>query len=585
MATYQAPQREIAFVLHDVLGAGRLSELPGFDEATPETFDSLIGQAAKLIEEKIAPLNASADAQGCRWQDGEVRVPDGMAQAYELYWRSGWVGLAADPDYGGQGLPYTLSKVVEEMLCSANCAFALYPGLTSSCYEAILACGSREQKKLYLPKLATGQWTGTMCMTEPQAGTDLAAVKTKAIPQADGSYRIDGGKIFITSGEHTMAENIVHFVLARLPDSPPSIKGLSTFIVPKFLPGAGGAPGQRNAAHCVSIEHKMGMHGSCTCTMRFDGARGFLVGAPNTGIQNMFVMMNLARIMVGFQGLGLCELATQNALRYALERRQGKAFDDAQTIIHHPDVRRMILTMKAVTEGARVMAYETALHVDLAHHHPDAEVREQAQDWVDLCTPLVKAYCTDMAFELGSLAVQVYGGHGYIRDHGIEQIVRDAKILALYEGTNGVQAMDLVRRKLMLHNGRLPQRFFAAVRAEGCAETPLGFIARPLRQAVDELERATHWLQESYKARPEDAGFAAADYLRAFALTYLGYNWLRMAKAAAASDNVTLRDTKLATAQFFAGRMLPLVPALCAILQQPAAEPMRLEDAALASAA
>lgn len=581
MATYRAPQREIAFVLHDVLNASRLTELPGLQEASADTVNGLIAEAAKLIEEEIAPLNAKADAQGCRWQDGEVRVPDGMAEAYKLFWESGWVGLAAEPDYGGQGLPYTLSKVVEEMLCSANVAFALYPGLTSSCYEAILACGNEEQKKLYLPKLATGQWTGTMCLTEPQAGTDLAAVKTKAIPQDDGTYRLEGGKIFITSGEHTMAENIVHFVLARLPDSPPTIKGLSTFIVPKFLPKTDGTPGRRNALRCVSIEHKMGMHGSCTCAMQFDGATGWMVGAPNTGIQNMFVMMNLARIMVGLQGLGLCELATQNALAYARERKQGKAFDGGETIIHHPDVRRMILTMKAITEGARVMAYETAMYVDTAHRHPDAAVREEAQDWVDLSTPLVKAYCTDMAFELGSLAVQVYGGHGYIRDHGIEQIVRDAKILALYEGTNGIQAMDLVRRKLMLHGGRLPQRFFEKVRAESAGDAPLGFIARPLRQALDELERTTHWLQKSYKEKPEDAGFGAVDYQRAFALTYLGYNWLRMAKAAANGDDESRRCVKMTTARFFAERLLPQVHALCASIRTPAAEMMQLADAEL----
>jgi len=577
MATYQAPLREIGFVLNEVLGVGRLARLPGWEEATPETLSGIFEEAARFIEEQLAPLNKTCDEQGCRWENGEVRVPEGLAEAYRNYWQAGWVGLSNPVEFGGQGLPYLASKVIGEMVCSANVAFELYVGLTQDCFEALLACANDEIKRTYLPKLATGEWTGTMCLTEPQAGSDLAAVKTKATPNTDGTFSLEGAKIFITSGEHSMADNIVHFVLARLPDSPPGVKGLSTFVVPKFLVNRDGTLGARNRVHCTSIEHKMGMHGSCTCSLAFEGARGWMVGAPNTGIQNMFVMMNLARIMVGYQGLGLCELATQNAIRYALERKQGKAFDGGETIVHHPDVRRMLLYMKAITEGARVMAHETALHVDLAHRHPDAAVREQAQDWVELCTPLVKAFCTDSAFELGSLAVQVYGGHGYIREHGIEQIVRDAKILALYEGTNGIQAMDLVRRKLMLHGGRLPQRFFARVRGESTGDAPLGFIAKPLRQALDELEATTHWLQESYKTCPNDAGFGATDFLRAFALTYLGYNWLRMAKAAANHPDAGLRETKLATAQFFATRLLPQVATLCANLRHSSADYMKLD--------
>ncbi len=568
MASYKAPLREIEFVLHEVLNVGQLSALPAFtDMAGRDTVNGVIEEAAKLIEEKIAPLNAKGDAQGCRWENGDVRLPDGYAEAYRLYWEGGWVGLSAASEFGGQGLPYTLSKVVEEMLCSANVGFALYPGLTSSCFEAIDATGSEAQKKTWLPKLGSGEWTGTMCMTEPQAGTDLAAVKTKAIPNGDGSFAIEGGKIFITSGEHRMAENIVHFVLARLPDSPAGIKGLSTFVVPKFLLKADGSPGERNKARCVSIEHKMGMHGSCTCTMSFEGARGWMVGAPNTGIQNMFVMMNLARIMVGLQGLGLCELATQNAIRYARDRRQGKG-----VIVEHPDVRRMLLTMKAITEASRVMAYETAIHIDLAAHHPDAAAREAAQDWVELTTPLVKGFITDSAVDLGSLAIQVYGGHGYIKEHGIEQIARDAKILCLYEGTNGIQAMDLVRRKLMLHNGRLAKRFFERVRAEFGTD-------KPLMSAVNELEATTKWLQESFKTNPDAAGMGAVDFLKAFALTLLGYNWLRMAKAAAKSSDAGFRAAKLATAEFFASRLLPEVHTRCAVVRAPVENLMKLEAA------
>ncbi|MDB5986552.1 MAG: acyl-CoA dehydrogenase [Nevskia sp.] len=576
MASYKAPLREIHFVLDDVLGVGSLAQMPAFAEATPELIGGLIDEAAKLIENQIAPLNASGDAQGCKWDNGEVRVPDGFADAYKLFWQSGWVGLCNDTEYGGQGLPYTLSKVVDEMVCSANVAFALYPGLTVGCFEAILANGSDEQKKTYLPKLGTGEWTGTMCMTEAQAGSDLAAVKTKATPNGDGSFALNGGKIFITSGQHTMADNIIHFVLARLPDSPPGIKGLSTFVVPKFLVNADGSIGARNPVHCVAIEHKMGIHGSCTTSLQFENAKGWMIGAPNTGIQNMFVMMNLARILVGMQGLGLCELATQNAIAYAKDRKQGKAFNGNAAIIDHPDVRRMLLTMKAITEGARVLAYETAMYVDLTHHHPDPGVREEAQDWVELNTPLVKAFCTDSACDLGSLAVQVYGGHGFIREHGVEQIMRDSKILCLYEGTNGIQAMDLVRRKLMLHGGRLPQRFFAKVRSESSGDAPVGFIVKPLREAVEELEKTAAWLQESFKTNPDDAGFGAVDFLRAFSLTYLGYNWLRMAKAASNHGDAAFREAKLNTAQFFAARMLPQVHALCANVRTPATPLMQL---------
>ncbi len=577
MATYTAPVREIQFVLNDVLDVGRLSAIPAFADATPDTLNGLIDEAAKLIEAVIAPLNATGDAEGCKWKDGEVTVPKGFAEAYAQYWQAGWVGIANPPEYGGAGLPFTLGKVIDEMLCSADVAFALYPGLTIGCFEAILAKGSDELKQIYLPKLGTGEWTGTMCITEPQAGSDLAAVKTRATPNGDGSYALDGGKIFITSGEHRLADNIIHFVLARLPDAPMGVKGLSTFVVPKFLVNADGGIGARNPVRCTAIEHKMGIHGSVTCALQFEGAQGWMIGAPNTGIQNMFVMMNLARILVGMQGLGLCELATQNAIAYAKDRKQGKAFNGGDTIVDHPDVRRMLLTMKATTEGARVLAYETGLYVDLAGHHPDAAVREEAADWVELNTPLVKAFCTDSAFDLGSLAIQVYGGHGFIREHGVEQIVRDAKILCLYEGTNGIQAMDLVRRKMMLHNGRLAQRFFAKVRAESTADAPVGFIAKPLREAVDELEKTTQWLQESFRTSPDDAGFGAVDFLRAFCLTYLGFNWLRMAKAATAGGDEIFKQQKLTTAHFFAQRMLPQVHSLCANVRTSAAELMKLD--------
>ena len=577
MASYQAPLREINFVLNDVLDVGQLAKLPGLAEATPDIVGGLIEEGAKLIEEKLAPLNMKADG-GCKWKDGEVTVPEGFKDAYKLFSQGGWMGIANKTEYGGQGLPYTLSKVIEEMMCSANVAFALYPGLTTGCYEAIEACGNDEQRHMYLPKLSSGEWTGTMCITEPQAGSDVGAAKTKAIPQGNGSYLLEGNKIFISSGEHTMADNIIHFVPARLPDSPAGVKGLSTFVVPKFLVNKDGSVGERNAVRCVSIEHKMGLHGSCTCSLAFEGARGWIVGQPNQGIQNMFVMMNLARIMVGYQGLGQCELATQNAIRYAQERKQGKAVNGREEIIEHPDVRRMLLQMKATTEGARVLAYETAMYVDMARHHPDAAMREEAQDWIDLNTPLVKSFCTDSAFDLGSLAIQIYGGHGFIKEHGIEQIARDSKILCLYEGTNGIQAMDLVRRKLMLHGGRLPGRFFVKARAAvTAAGTEYAFIAQPLAKAVDDLETTTKWIQQSYKTTPDDAAFGCVDFQRAFCLAYLGFNWLRMASATAKHSDKNLRDSKLATARYFATRMLPQVAALCGYVRNPAADLMQLD--------
>lgn len=582
MASYQAPLREINFVLNDVLKVGRLAELEVFREATPDTLGGLVEEAAKLIEEKLAPLHAVSDAQGCRLQNGEVTVPDGFAEFWAMYRDAGWIGISQKEEYGGANLPYTLAKVLEEVLCSANVAFALYPGLTQGCFEALEASASDEIKQIYLPKLATGEWSGTMCITEPQAGSDVGAAKTKATPQDDGSFGIDGGKIFITSGEHRMADNIVHFVLARLPDSPPGVKGLSTFVVPKFLVNADGSLGARNGVTTQSIEHKMGINGSVTCVLQFENAKGWIVGHPNQGIQNMFVMMNLARIMVGFQGLGQCELATQNAIRYALDRKQGKAFNGKAEIVEHPDVRRMLLQMKATTEGARVLAYETAMYVDLARHHPDPATREAAQDWVDLNTPLVKAFCTDSAVDLGSLAIQVYGGHGFIKEHGIEQIVRDSKILCLYEGTNGIQAMDLVRRKLMLHNGRLPGRFFDAVKAD-IAGAP-DALAAPLKAALDALESTTRWVQETYKSNPDDAAFGCCDYQRAFALTYLGWNWLRMVRAAEKTGDAAFAKSKRVTAEYFATRMLSQVPALLGNVRESAASMMELESSLLVSA-
>ena len=581
MATYKAPTQDILFVLNDVLNVNELTSIERFADASPDIVNGIVEEAAKVIEEEIAPLNHSGDEIGCKYADGEVDVPPGYVEAYKLFVEGGWVGLANDPQYGGQGLPFTLSKVVGEMVCSANVAFELYIGLTQDCYEAIEASGTDEQKQTYCHKLATGEWTGTMCMTEPQAGSDVGAVKTKAIPQEDGSFAIEGSKIFITSGEHKMADNIVHFVLARLPDSPPGVKGLSTFVVPKYLVSEDGSLGERNPGTAVSIEEKMCMHGSVTCTMAFDGAKGWIVGQPNQGIQNMFVMMNLARIMVGFQGLGQCELATQNAINYAKERVQGKTMNGGASIADHPDVRRTLMHMKSITEGGRVLAYDISKHMDLSNHHPDEAVREASQDWVELLTPIHKAFLTDSGVELASMAIQVYGGHGYISEHGIEQIARDAKICCLYEGTNGIQAMDLARRKLLMHNGRLPQRFFDAVDAAiAGADADLAWLTAPLAKAVAELKATTSWMQESFKGDPSDAGSGAVDYLRAFSLTLLGYNWLRSVQAVA-GRNDDFAEAKVATARFFVARLLPEVASRCEVAKAGSESVMSLSVEAL----
>ncbi|MGQ0622992.1 MAG: acyl-CoA dehydrogenase family protein [Panacagrimonas sp.] len=579
MASYQAPLQEIRFVLDEILQIGRLVDVPAFAELGGDTIHGAIEEAAKLMEEQLAPLHRASD-QGCTWDNGEVRAPAGYREFYQRFQQGGWMGIAQAAEYGGSGFPYLVGKVIDEMTCSANVAFALYPTLTTGCFEAIEACGDAELHRLYCAKLATGEWAGTMCLTEPQAGSDVGAIKTRALPQPDGSYRIEGNKIFISSGEHDLTENIVHLVLARMPDSPPGVRGLSTFVVPKFLLKADGTPGERNAVRCLSIEHKMGLHGSCTCALAFENAQGWLVGEPNQGIQNMFVMMNFARIGVGVQGLGQCELATQNAIRYAKERKQGRSESGSEFIVDHPDVRRMLLHMKAITEGARVLAYETSMYVDLARHHPDAAVREEAQDWVDLGTPLTKAFCTDSGFDLASLAVQVYGGHGYVQEYGVEQIVRDAKIFCIYEGTNGIQALDLVRRKLGMRKGRLPRRFFDRLHAAlDVPEAQQESIWQPLTEALAALEAATAALQGPVSA--EDGAFGSTDYLRAFALTWLGYNWLRMAQAARRHHDARFTQAKLATADYFATRVLSSVPSLCANAVRPASALMALAVDAL----
>jgi alkylation response protein AidB-like acyl-CoA dehydrogenase len=549
MATYKAPLKEMEFVLQEVAGLRDLNALERFAEATPDLVMGVLEEAAKLVEGTIAPLNRSGDEEGCRFEKGNVFTPAGFKQAYELYTQGGWGGLALDPEYGGQGLPYLLSTAVGEMLVSANTSFSMYPGLSEGCYEAIHTHGTDELKKLYLPKLVSGEWSGTMCLTEPHAGSDVGLGRTKALPQPDGTYLISGSKIFISAGEHDLTKNIIHLVLARLPDAPAGIRGITLFIVPKFLLNADGSAGARNKVMCGSIEHKMGIKASST-----------------------FTMMNAARLFVGLQGLGLAEHATQNAVQYAKERKQGRPLtrkgessSEAVPIIQHPDVRRMLLTMKAYTEGCRMLSYETAKQLDLARHHPDAAAREAATDYVDLMTPVCKAFLTDVGFDVSSLGVQVFGGNGYIREYGMEQNIRDAKIACIYEGTNGIQSLDLIGRKLPTGYGRLLRRFFEPVQAFIAAEqnnADLQFILVPLQKTFGKLQQVTVWMAERGMADPNDAAAGAYEYLRLFGLVALGYFWARAAKISMTKTGDVFYRGKLATARFYAAHLLPQVNAL-----------------------
>lgn len=596
MTVYRAPERDIRFVLHELLEVDKLAALPGYEDATAELLDQVIGEGAKFCENVLFPLNRIGDEAGCVYENGVVRTPDGFKAAYDAFVAAGWTGLAAAPEYGGQGLPKTIKFVLDEMVCSANMAFANYPGLSAGAYLAIETHADAELKALYLPKLAAGRWSGTMCLTEPQCGTDLGLIRTRAEPDADGTFAITGTKIFITSGEHDLTENIVHLVLARLPDAPKGIRGISLFLVPKFLPKADGEPGARNGVTCAGIEHKMGINGSATCVMSFEGARGWLLGEPHRGMRAMFTMMNDARLEVGLQGLALAETAYQSAVAYARERLQGRALSGprhpdrpADPIIVHPDVRRMLLTMRASTEGARALAYWIGMHVDLAKRHPDAQTRAQAEDLLALLTPVVKAYFTDQGFLCANLGVQVMGGHGYIREWGMEQLVRDARITQLYEGANGIQALDLVGRKLPAHYGRYLRTFFHPVMAlieRHQSDPELAEFVLPLAKAFARLQQVTLHVAQKGLADPEEAGAAAADYLRLFALVAMAFMWTRMVQVAKAKladsggEDSAFYEAKIRTARFFMTKMLPESGALFAQIMAGGAPVMAFDEAA-----
>lgn len=573
MPSYQAPLKDTLFLLNDVFHLERYNALAGFSDLTPDLVEAILGEAARFCEQTLQPLNRVGDLAGCKHHnDGSVTTPEGFKEAFALFAQGGWSGLSADPAYGGQGLPGTISSIIHEYIYAANFSWGLYPVLSQGAYAAIKQHGSEELRQIYLPPLASGKWTGTMNMTEPHAGTDLGLLKTRASLQTDGSYKITGQKIFISSGEHDFAENIVHLVLARIEGAPAGIKGLSLFVVPKFIPDEDGNPGLQNALQCGSLEQKMGIHGNATCTMNYDGATGRLIGEKDRGLPAMFVMMNEARLSVGVQGLGISEVAYQNAVIYAKERLQGRAMGKpkdaegkADPLIVHPDVRRMLMNMKAFNEGARALLVWTALRADELSRSKDAAVRQAADDHLGLMTPVIKGVFTDAGFTNAVQAQQIYGGHGYIAEWGVEQFVRDARIAMIYEGTNGIQALDLVGRKLPKDGGRALTTFLSEVTqflADIEKDAALKFCAGPLGKATDDLHSATLWLMENAVDAPENAGAGSTDYMHLLGLVSIGYMWAMMAKVSSKRireevGERTFYEAKLATGRYFMERCLP----------------------------
>ncbi|HCS42536.1 MAG TPA: acyl-CoA dehydrogenase [Pseudomonas sp.] len=574
MSDYKAPLRDIRFVLNEVFNVSRLwAAMPALAEVVDEdTANAVLEEAGKISAALIAPLNRSGDEQGCSWSDGEVSTPSGFAHAYRAFAEGGWVGVGGDPAYGGMGMPKVIGAQVEEMVNGANLSFGLYPMLTAGACLAINAHASETLKATYLPNLYAGVWTGSMCLTESHAGTDLGIIRTKAEPQADGSYTVSGTKIFITGGEHDLTENIIHLVLARLPDAPAGPKGISLFLVPKVMVNADGSLGLRNALSCGSIEHKMGIKASATCVMNFDGATGWIVDAPNKGLAAMFTMMNYERLGVGIQGLATAERSYQNALEYARDRLQSRSPSGPQAtdkvadpIIVHPDVRRMLLTMKACNEGGRAFSTYVAMQLDTAKFSDDPTTRKRAEALVALLTPVAKAFLTDLGLETTLHGQQVFGGHGYIREWGQEQLVRDVRITQIYEGTNGIQALDLVGRKIVGSGGTFYNLFADEIRHfTATASADLAEFTQPLDAALYNLDELTAWVLDRCKSDPNEIGAASVEYLHAFGYTAYAYMWALMAQAAMGKAQDDFYASKLGTARFYFARLLPRVHSLAA---------------------
>ncbi|WP_449409901.1 acyl-CoA dehydrogenase C-terminal domain-containing protein [Methylobacterium komagatae] len=572
MPQYRSPVDDTLFILNDVLGLQGRSNLSGFAEATPDVVEAVLREGAKLADEVLAPVNQVGDREGCtRHPDGRVTTPTGFKAAYDAYAGGGWMGLSVPEEYGGQGLPQVLNIAIQDFANGANLALSMYPGLTQGAIAALLVHGSEEQKARYVPKMVEGTWTGTMNLTEPHCGTDLGLLRTKAAPQGDGSYAITGTKIFISAGEHDLSENIVHLVLARIEGAPAGTKGISLFLVPKVLVNEDGSLGTRNGVSCGSIEHKMGIHGNATCVMNYDGATGWLVGEANRGLNAMFVMMNEARLAVGVQGLGQSEVAYQNAVAYAKDRLQGRALTGAKApdkaadpIIVHPDVRRTLMQIRAFNEAARALVLWTALQGDILHRAEDAKERQAADDLMGLMTPVVKGVLTDRGFANAVEAQQMLGGHGYVEEWGMSQFVRDARIAMIYEGANGIQAMDLIGRKLPKDGGRAMMAFLGEIQGflkEAGEDEAMAPFAKPLQKATGDLQQATMWLMQNAMGNPDNAGAGATDFMHLLGLVALGYMWCRIARAAQArkvEGGETIRwDTKLVSGRFFMERTLP----------------------------
>ncbi|WP_439820188.1 acyl-CoA dehydrogenase C-terminal domain-containing protein [Pseudomonas sp. HLG18] len=572
MPEYKAPLRDMRFLIDHVFDFHTQYAALGAHDASPDMINAILEEGAKFCENVLAPLNRSGDEEGCHFDNGVVTTPAGFKQAFAQYVEGGWHGLAADPAYGGQGLPSSLGLVISEMVASSNTSWGMYPGLTHGAMSAIHAHGTEEQKNTYLRKLTAGQWTGTMCLTEAHCGTDLGIIKTRAVPQADGSYAVTGSKIFISAGEHDMSDNIIHLVLAKLPDAPAGTKGISLFIVPKFLPDAAGEAGDRNGVSCGSIEHKMGIKASATCVLNFDDAKGFLIGEPNKGLNCMFTMMNHARLGTGMQGLCLGEASFQGAIKYANDRLQMRALTGAKApdkpadpIIVHPDVRRMLLTMKAFNEGNRALTYFTAQMLDVAHLSPDADARQEAEDLLAFLTPICKAFMTDTGLEVTNHGMQVFGGHGFIREWGMEQLVRDCRIAPIYEGTNGIQALDLLGRKVLGSQGKLLRNFTKIVHkfcAANAGHAQLGEFVAQLDSLNQQWGELTMQVGMAAMKNPDEVGAASVDYLMYSGYIVLGYLWLRMALVAQAQLESGEGDGdfcqgKLATCEFYFKRLLP----------------------------